>query len=59
MKNLIPYIIVFVISLALCIYNISGAITIQLVAGLVLISCLWALLGGTIALLAMKLAKMS
>jgi hypothetical protein len=57
MKVIIPYVIVFGISLALCIYNICGPITIPLIVGIALISCFWALLGGTVILLAMWLAK--
>lgn len=57
MKFILPYIIVFIVSLVLCIYNLSGPTTISLIVGIVLISCFWALLGGTIVLLAMRLAK--
>jgi hypothetical protein len=57
MKHFLPFIIVFAVALALCIYNISGQITIPLIAGIALISCFWALLGGTVILLAMWLAK--
>jgi hypothetical protein len=57
MKAIIPYIIVFAVSMAVCIYNISGPITVPLIAGIALISCFWALLGGTVALFAMRLAK--
>jgi len=54
---LTAYFAVFAVSLALCIYNISGPITIPLIVGITLISCFWALLGGTVVLLAMRLAK--
>jgi len=57
MKYLIPYIVVFTISLVLCIYNIAGPITIPLIIGIILISCFWSLLGGTVVLFAMRLAK--
>jgi hypothetical protein len=57
MKITLPFIIVFAVSLALCIYNTSSPITIPLIAGIVLISCFWSLLLGTVALLTMRLAK--
>lgn len=57
MKVIMPYIIVFVVSLALCIYNTSSPITIPLIAGILLISFFWALLLGTVALLAIRLVK--
>jgi hypothetical protein len=57
MKIIMPYIIVFVVSLALCTYNTSSPITITLIAEIVLISCFWSLLLGTVALLAMRIAK--
>ena len=57
MKVIIPYIVVFAVSLVLCTYNSSSQITIPLIAGIVLISIVWSLLFGTVALLAMRLAK--
>jgi len=57
MKVIIPYIVIFVVALALCIYNISSPITTQIIVGIVLISCFSSLLGGTVALLAMRHAK--
>lgn len=57
MKYLLPYIILFVVSLALCAYNTSSTITIPLIAGIVLISIFCSLLLGTVALLAIRLAK--
>jgi hypothetical protein len=57
MKVIIPYIVVFVVSLVLCTYNSSSPITIPLIAGIVLISIVLSLLFGTVVLLAMRLAK--
>ncbi len=57
MKVIMPYIIVFVVSLVLCTYNTSSPITIPLIAGILLISFFWALLLGTVALLAIRLVK--
>ena len=52
MKTILPFVVVFAISLGLNIYNISGPTSIQLYASLILISNLVALVGGTIILLA-------
>lgn len=57
MKVIMSYIIVFVVSLALCTYNTSSPITISLIAGILLISFFWSLLLGTVALLAIRLVK--
>jgi hypothetical protein len=57
MKVIMPYIIVFLVSLALCTYNTSSPITITLIAGIVVISIFCSLLLGTVALLAMRIAK--
>jgi hypothetical protein len=57
MKVIMPYILVFVVSLALCTYNTSSPITIPLIAEILLISFFWSLLLGTVALLAIRLVK--